>query len=364
MVQKAHPLTFSNFFSNHIINPCDKSLSSHDRKVALAASVIFGFFTLGLVHGIVFIARLSLCGRVKKIENPKPHNNGNDTKKTNSSLVIPTVRIKRNSARVLSTELTQQTLLRKIVNHEETTSPFEIQVADLTKEAFEALKEAKHITSIKLCFAEKELSLPQDVKLSELDHIEALEIHVDSLEPQLAKQIASMDNLKHLYLDLYAQGKNSSLSFRTLKGLKNLESLHFGILQHFWGSDEDGNEIHINPLIFTNVFSIKGLKKLSIGRINYLSDMFLRSISSAKNLEELHMPSCIDADADAIVKLGLAAHNKLHCVHLGLKQVDQKVYDAIIDLKKRPIDRDRLVIKTSPLFCPRVKKGRARSLSE
>ncbi len=375
MSSKVHPLTFSNFFSNHIINPSDKKLSSRDRKVAMAVSVILGFFTIGLIQGIVFTARLLLCGRVKKIQTPKPQGNKentpdlpsnqtstNDPKKKIDSFVVPNITFKRKLVRVESTKFTQQTLLKNIRDKKENNTHLEIQVADLTQEAFEILKEAKHIISIKLCFGENILALPEHVKLSELVHISTLEIYMESLEPNLAKQIASMDNLQHLSLDLLSQGKNSSASFKQLRNLKNLESIHFRIMEHYWGSDEKGNKVAINPLIFTNVFSIKGLKKISIGRINNLSNMFLRSLGSAKTLEELHMHSCIDADKDAIQRLGIAGYNNLKVVHLGLKQVDQDVYDAVNELKTRankPVD-----IKVSHSFSPRQKKGRNRSFSE
>jgi hypothetical protein len=358
-----HSLSFSNFFSNHIINTHDKSLSKHDRKIATAVSVILGFFTLGLIHGIVFLATLSLRGRVKKTDPKKPGTPKDDrpSKTDKTSSKVSSVSIKRNTLIINSGATDEDKIIRELQSSVDL-KEYTINLACLTPKIIETLNTLESLTSLTLFNDHSIVKLPEDINLVDLEHLEKLTIHLDSLEPALAQQIANIKGLKHLNFDLYKPGDNSSNAFRELRKLDSLESISFGIIQYMWGTDEDGDDVFINPMILTHIFNIKGLQKIEIKKMSFLSKTILTSILSAKDLEEFHMPGCTDADADAITLFGMAAHQNLKFVQLGLKQVDKEVYDAVNALKRR--DRHPLNIKVSPTFSAKKVLGRDRSFSQ
>jgi hypothetical protein len=353
-----HSLTFSNFFSNHIINTHDKSLSKHDRKVATAFSVILGFFTLGLIHGIVFFATLPLRGRVKKTSTSTNDSSSNPDK---TSLKISSHLKKRNS-HTINSGATDENMIIKELQSSTDLKEHTIDLACLTPKIIETINTLESLTSLTLLNNEGVVKLPENINLGKLKHLEKLSIHIDSLEPALARQIANIKGLKHLNFDLYKPGDHSSNAFRELRKLDSLQSISLGILQYFWGIDEKNNRVNINPIIFSHIYLIPGLQKIEIRKINYLSTDILTGITLAKELEEFHMPGCTNAEANAISCFSaLAWKNKLQLVQLRLKQVDKEVYDAVNTLKKR--EQHSLDIKVSSSFSVKKVHGRDRSFS-
>lgn len=313
---KPQQLTPINFVTRYCIDPFSPLLSSLDKKIALAVSVIIGVFTAGIFHAAIYLSRQAfLSGRVSM--NPS-------VEKSESKIR----RIRNQTIRFEHADLVEKRIQEEQSKIKERSKVGVGGASLLTRTLFQTLKDTPTIQTLVINLERDELNIPQHFDLEKLEDIETLEISVDSFTRQFASKIAKMPNLKHLQLRICDDQKKPSMAFGALGRMRNLESLTFGIYLY--------EEETIDQSIFRFAFQIPKLKRLKLTQLNFLDATLIKGIERARNLEELDVSGCVKIDVETLEALGNLP--SLRKIYLHLKKVDQDIYDKVQELRNREVN--------------------------